>query len=43
MAEKGKYLFNLFIMPGVGEILLAIFFVCVSSNLYIHSLLILEN
>ena len=42
MAEMGKYLFSLFITPSVCEILLA-FFVCGSSDSYIHLLLIPEN
>ena len=43
MAEMGKYRFNPFITPSVREILLAILCGCVSSNSYIHSLLIPEN
>ena len=42
IAEMGKYRFSLFITPRVLEILLA-FFVRVSSDSYIRSLLNQEN
>ena len=41
MDEMAKYRFDLFIIPSLREILMAIF--CVISNSYIHSLLIPEN
>ena len=43
IAERGKYRLSLFITPSVRDILLAIFFVCVSSSSCIHLLLILGN